>query len=272
VVIHPALPLPEANGRRRPVVELTARCTSVIERAIREAPRAVALVARPLAYRRPARRAREGGRARRGARPDPWPPPPVPSTVDLQATMRRGVGARRFTIAGRVYTSAADRTRTTCRWHMPWWSRCRAPRRSCAGSTTCARTPATRRRPIARPPRRCGARARVTSARCGSRRRRLVRSTMVDADGRFTLSDLPPGAGWCGPRIRVPGRALAEIPAPRSRAVSAAAPAGRLLRGTGVVREVDTTPGTPTTLELNDRNVWFAGVVEDRVLDAGPSR
>jgi len=35
---------------------------------------------------------------------------------------------------------------------------------------------------------------------------------------------------------------------------------------------VDTTPGASRTLELNDRNVWFAGVVEDRVLDAGPSR
>src|SRR5207249_1182317 len=37
-------------------------------------------------------------------------------------------------------------------------------------------------------------------------------------------------------------------------------------------REVETAPGTSMTLELNDRNVWFAGIVEDRVLDAGPSR
>jgi hypothetical protein len=32
------------------------------------------------------------------------------------------------------------------------------------------------------------------------------------------------------------------------------------------------TPGAATTLELTDRNVWFTGVIEDRVLDAGPSR
>ena len=38
VVIHPALPLPEANGADEAVVELTARCTNAIERAIREAP------------------------------------------------------------------------------------------------------------------------------------------------------------------------------------------------------------------------------------------
>src|SRR5437773_49360 len=37
-----------------------------------------------------------------------------------------------------------------------------------------------------------------------------------------------------GDAFRVPGRALAEVPGPRSRAVSAAAPAGRLLRGAGV--------------------------------------
>ena len=35
------------------------------------------------------------------------------------------------------------------------------------------------------------------------------------------------------------------------------------------LREIETTPGSPTTVELNDRNVWFSGVVEDRVLDAG---
>src|SRR5882762_1957857 len=38
------------------------------------------------------------------------------------------------------------------------------------------------------------------------------------------------------------------------------------------LREVETAPGTSMTLELNDRNVWFAGIVEDRVLDAGPGR
>src|SRR5881409_2780255 len=116
--------------------------------------------------------------------------------------MRRDVGARWSPSPDASTPSAADRTRRTCRWRAPSWSRCRAPRRSCAGSTTCALTRATRRRPIARPPRRCGARARATSARCGSRapptwcaRRR---STPTDASRCPTC---PPGAGWCGRRI-----------------------------------------------------------------------
>jgi hypothetical protein len=101
----------------------------------------------------------------------------------------------------------------------------------------------------------------------------LVRSTTVDADGRFTLSDLPAGRWmvWAthsefldarSPRYQARDRERYRLP---PRLVGYYAERAWL-------REVDTTPGTSTTLELNDRNVWFAGVVEDRVLDAGPSR
>jgi KDO2-lipid IV(A) lauroyltransferase len=38
VVIHPAVPQPASNGAEAAVVELTARCTAAIERAIREVP------------------------------------------------------------------------------------------------------------------------------------------------------------------------------------------------------------------------------------------
>ena len=38
VIIHESLPLPDPNGAADGVVELTARCTTVIERAIRETP------------------------------------------------------------------------------------------------------------------------------------------------------------------------------------------------------------------------------------------
>jgi len=38
VFVHPPLPEPAANGSEAAVVELTARCTLAIERAIREAP------------------------------------------------------------------------------------------------------------------------------------------------------------------------------------------------------------------------------------------
>ena len=101
----------------------------------------------------------------------------------------------------------------------------------------------------------------------------LVRSTTVDADGRFTLSDLPAGRWmvWAthsefldarSPRYQARDRERYRLP---PRLVGYYAERAWL-------REVDTTPGASTTLELNDRNVWFAGVVEDRVLDAGPSR
>ena len=101
----------------------------------------------------------------------------------------------------------------------------------------------------------------------------LVRSTVVDADGRFSLVDLPAGR-WL-------------IWATHSQFTDARSPRGQLRdrerfrlppRLVGYylerawLREVETTPGAATTLELTDRNVWFAGVVEDRVLDAGPSR
>ena len=101
----------------------------------------------------------------------------------------------------------------------------------------------------------------------------LVRSTTVDADGRFTLSDLPAGRWmvWAthsefldarSPRYQARDRERYRLP---PRLVGYYAERAWL-------REVDTTPGASRTLELNDRNVWFAGIVEDRVLDAGPSR
>jgi hypothetical protein len=36
------------------------------------------------------------------------------------------------------------------------------------------------------------------------------------------------------------------------------------------LRELTVTGGGSETVELADRNVWFTGVVEDRMLDAGP--
>jgi len=101
----------------------------------------------------------------------------------------------------------------------------------------------------------------------------LVRSTMVDADGRFTLSDLPAGRWilWAthsqfmdkrSPAYQFRDRERYRLP---PRLVGYYAERAWL-------REVETAPGTSMTLELNDRNVWFAGIVEDRVLDAGPGR
>ena len=101
----------------------------------------------------------------------------------------------------------------------------------------------------------------------------LVRSTMVDADGRFTLSDLPAGRWmvWATHSEFLDARSPKFQPRDRERYRLPPRLVGYYAERAWL-REVDTTPGTSTTLELNDRNVWFAGVVEDRVLDAGPSR
>ena len=101
----------------------------------------------------------------------------------------------------------------------------------------------------------------------------LVRSTMVDADGRFTLSDLPAGRWmvWATHSEFLDARSPKFQPRDRERYRLPPRLVGYYAERAWL-REVDTTPGASTTLELNDRNVWFAGVVEDRVLDAGPSR
>jgi hypothetical protein len=101
----------------------------------------------------------------------------------------------------------------------------------------------------------------------------LVRSTLVDADGRFTLSDLPAGRWmvWATHSEFLDARSPKFQPRDRERYRLPPRLVGYYAERAWL-RELETTPGTSTTLELNDRNVWFAGVVEDRVLDAGPSR
>jgi hypothetical protein len=99
----------------------------------------------------------------------------------------------------------------------------------------------------------------------------LVRNAVVDASGRFDLGQLPEGrwlivASWDLP-------VNAKGPRQDSRERGAYLPSPRL---TGYrsrlvwVREVAVTRADPAALELTDRNVWFTGVVEERVQDAGP--
>ena len=98
----------------------------------------------------------------------------------------------------------------------------------------------------------------------------LVRSTAVDGQGRFRISDLPAGRWmvWATHSEFVDARAP-KVPL-RDRERFRLPP--RLVgyySERAWLREVETTPGQAATVDLNDRNVWFSGVVEDRVLDAG---
>jgi hypothetical protein len=98
----------------------------------------------------------------------------------------------------------------------------------------------------------------------------LVVSTVVDSGGRFVLADIPAGRWlmWVthsqfmesrSPNVPLRDRQRFKLP---PRLVGYYAERAWL-------RELEMTPGTVATVDLSDRNVWFAGVVEDRVLDAG---
>jgi hypothetical protein len=97
----------------------------------------------------------------------------------------------------------------------------------------------------------------------------LVQSTRVDSGGGFLISDLPAGrwlvwvtnSDFVDHKAKIPDRDRGRYRLP-PRMVGYYAERAWL-------REIETVPGSVTTLELNDRNVWFAGVVEERVLDAG---
>jgi len=91
----------------------------------------------------------------------------------------------------------------------------------------------------------------------------------IDADGTFRIDDVPAGAwlvfAWHAVATDV---ATARIN-PKERQQF---PRLTRLRGfesvTVWVREVNVAGGHTATVELTDRNLWFRGVVEERVLDA----
>ena len=101
----------------------------------------------------------------------------------------------------------------------------------------------------------------------------LVLTAVVDAAGRFNLGPLPEGR-WLvlgtsdhfhevqGPKA---ARGDGAMYAPRRRLVGYRS---RLVW----LREVAVTPARPAELELTDRNVWFTGVVEERMLDPARRR
>ena len=99
----------------------------------------------------------------------------------------------------------------------------------------------------------------------------LVRTAIVDADGRFDLGRLPEGrwmvlGTWdqyveaSGPRT---GRKERQTYLPSPRLVGFRA---RLLW----LQDLALGRAERAEVELTDRNVWFSGVVEDRTVDTGP--
>jgi hypothetical protein len=101
----------------------------------------------------------------------------------------------------------------------------------------------------------------------------LVRTAVADADGRFDLGPLPEGR-WL---ILIAWERFVDTRAPRSgrkdretylRTPRLVGFRSRLLW----LRDVAVSRAQPAALELTDRNVWFSGVVEERVLDTGPRR
>ena len=98
----------------------------------------------------------------------------------------------------------------------------------------------------------------------------LARTTAGDADGRFQITDVPAGA-WVLVATRTVRHAVPRQKLGR-REQGAFALGARVTSFQAVsvwVRELDVTHAETVAVELTDRNVWFNGVVEEKVLDTG---
>lgn len=98
----------------------------------------------------------------------------------------------------------------------------------------------------------------------------LVRNAVVDSTGHFDLGSLPEGPWMI---VAVWDRVVnAKVTKPDTKKRDLYLPTPRL---TGYrarlvwLREVAVSRADPASLELTDRNVWFSGVVEERLQDAG---
>jgi len=97
----------------------------------------------------------------------------------------------------------------------------------------------------------------------------LVKSTTADADGHFTLTDLPAGDWLLIATHTVKIDKHATVGPPKQRGVYA--PKTHLTgyqRVTVWLREVTVENGRSENVDLTDRGAWFSGVVEERAPDA----
>ena len=93
---------------------------------------------------------------------------------------------------------------------------------------------------------------------------------LVDRDGGFKIDDVPAGAwllvAWHAAPVDV------SSPKPKVRQRDIYQPQPRLQGYQSVtvwLRDFTVGGGATTTVELTDRNSWFRGVVEEKVLDTG---
>jgi hypothetical protein len=98
----------------------------------------------------------------------------------------------------------------------------------------------------------------------------LVKTTTVDAEGRFLISDLPAG-DWlviATHNVKIDKHA-SGAPARQRGVYTPRTHLTGFQQMTIWLREVTVANGRSENLELTDRGAWFSGVVEERAPDAG---
>ena len=98
----------------------------------------------------------------------------------------------------------------------------------------------------------------------------LATTMLVDADGAFRLDDVPAGAWmaivWHSAPVELSGDKVNA----KERGMYRTQPRIRGFQSVTIwIRTVTVGGGETATLDLTDRNAWFRGVIEDRMLDAG---
>jgi hypothetical protein len=98
----------------------------------------------------------------------------------------------------------------------------------------------------------------------------------VDGDGGFRIPDVPAGAwlvlAWHSTPMYTSNTSNTSVPKTKTKERSLHQPRARLYGYQSVtvwLQEVTVAGSATATLDLTDRNGWFNGVIEERVLDVG---
>jgi hypothetical protein len=98
----------------------------------------------------------------------------------------------------------------------------------------------------------------------------LTPMVLVDREGAFRIDDVPAGAWVLLAWHSTPVDVSTQKDKSKERNLYQPQPVLHGFQSVTVwLREVNVTGGATATVELTDRNGWFRGVVEERVLDAG---